>query len=205
MPITETRIFLIRHGEAEGMPPGAFLGQADLPLSAAGAARMKSVAETLSRMPIAKVYTSPLSRCLQSAAIVAGAFGLSPIPLDGLKEVALGEWEGLTFEEISARYPEEAARMALDRAKFVYPGGESIVQMAARAAKAWEEIVVRSEGRQVAVVGHGGVNRAILAAVLDMPLDSMFKLRQDFGCVNVVDLGNQYPMLRLLNASPGLM
>ncbi len=205
MPITETRIFLIRHGEAEGMPPGAFLGQADLPLSAAGAARMKSVAETLSRMPIASVYTSPLSRCLQSAAIVAGAFGLSPIAIDGLKEVALGEGEGLTFEQISARYPEEAARMSVARARFVYPGGESVAQMAARARKAWEEIVIRSEGRQVAVVGHGGVNRAILAAVLDMPLDSMFKLRQDFGCVNVVDLGNQYPMLRLLNASPGLL
>ncbi len=205
MAVTQTRIFLIRHGEAEGMPPGAFLGQADLPLSAAGAERMKGVAETLSRMPIAKVYTSPLSRCLQSAAIVAGSFGLSPIALDGLKEVALGVWEGLTFEDISARYPEQAAQMARDRAKFVYPGGESITQMAARAAKAWEEIVVRSEGAQVAVVGHGGVNRAILAAILDMPLDSMFKLRQDFGCVNVVDLGNQYPMLRLMNASPGLM
>ena len=205
MPITETRIFLIRHGEAEGMPPGAFLGQTDLPLSAAGAERMKAVAETLSRMPIAKVYTSSLSRCLQSAAIVAETFGLTPIPHDGLKEVALGEWEGLTFEEIAAKFPEEAGRMTRDRAKFVYPGGESIAQMAARAAKAWEEIVVRSEGRQVAVVGHGGVNRAILAAVLDMPLDSMFKLRQDFGCVNVIDLGNDFPMLRLLNASPGLM
>ncbi len=205
MPITETRIFLIRHGEAEGMPPGAFLGQTDLPLSAAGAAKMKAVADTLSRMPIAKVYTSPLSRCLQSAAIVAGSFDLTPIPLDGLKEVALGEWEGLTFEDISARYPEQAARMALDRARFVYPGGESIQQMAVRAAKAWGEIVIRSEGAQVAVVGHGGVNRAILAAILDMPLDSMFKLRQDFGCVNVVDFGNEYPMLRLLNASPGLM
>ncbi len=187
------------------MPPGAFLGQVDLPLSAAGAARMRSVAETLSRMPIATVYTSPLSRCVESAEIVGKAFGLSPIPLDGLKEVALGAWEGLTFEQISARFPDEAARMSRDRSKFVYPGGESVAQMAARAAKAWKEIVVRSEGRQVAVVGHGGVNRAILAAVLDMPLDSMFKLRQDFGCVNVVDLGNQYPMLRLLNASPGLL
>ena len=205
MPITETRIFLIRHGEAEGMPPGAFLGQTDLPLSSAGAEKMKAVAETLSRMPIAKVYTSPLARCLQSAAILAGSFDLAPIPLDGLKEVALGEWEGLTFEDISTRYPEQAARMAQDRAKFVYPGGESIRQMAARAAKAWQEIVIRSGGTQVAVVGHGGVNRAILAAILDMPLDSMFKLRQDFGCVNVVDFGNEYPMLRLLNASPGLM
>ncbi len=187
------------------MPPGAFLGQADLPLSPAGAERMKAVAETLSRMPISKVYTSPLSRCVRSAAIVGEAFGLTPIPHDGLKEVALGAWEGMTFDEIAAKYPEEAARMARDRAKFVYPGGESITQMASRAMKAWEEIVVRSEGRQVAVVGHGGVNRAILAAILDMPLDSMFKLRQDFGCVNVVDLGNQFPMLRLLNASPGLM
>lgn len=205
MPITETRIFLIRHGEAEGMPPGAFLGQTDLPLSAAGAETMKGVAETLSRMPIARVYTSPLLRCVRSAAIVGEAFGLSPIPHDGFKEVALGEWEGLTFEEISAKYPEEAARMGRDRAKFVYPGGESIARMAGRAAKAWEEIVVRSEGTQVAIVGHGGVNRAILATVLDMPLNSMFKLRQDFGCVNVVDFGNHFPMLRLLNASPGLL
>ena len=187
------------------MKPGAFLGQTDLPLSAAGAETIKGVAETLSRMPIAGVYTSPLLRCIQSAEIVGKAFGLSPDPREGLKEVSLGEWEGLTFEEIAARYPEEAARMSRDRSEFVYPRGESIARMAVRAAKAWEEIVVRSEGRQIVVVGHGGVNRAILAKVLDMPLNSMFKLRQDFGCVNVVDFGNDFPMLRLLNASPGLL
>lgn len=203
--MTETRVFLIRHGEADGLPPGAFLGQLDLPLSAAGVERMKGVAETLSRMPIGKVYASPLARCVQSAEIVGKPLGLSPILHDGLKEVALGEWEGLTFDAIASRYPEEAERMRREPIRIVYPGGESIERMAARAAKAWEEIVFRSEGQEIAVVGHGGVNRAILAGALDMPLTSMFKLHQDYGCVNVIEFANRFAMVRLLNASPGLL
>jgi len=203
--VTETRVFLIRHGEAEGLRPGAFLGQLDLPLSPAGVERMNTVTETLSRMRLAKVYASPLSRCVQSAEIVGQPFGLAPILHDGLKEVALGAWEGMTFEEIAEKFPEEASRMRREPIQVVYPGGESIERMAERAARAWEEIVVRSEGQQIAVIGHGGVNRAILARMLDMPLSSMFKIHQDHGCINVIEIANRFPMVRLFNASPGLL
>jgi alpha-ribazole phosphatase len=199
----ETRIFLIRHGGTEDLRPGAFIGQADLPLSAAGAARMEAVTALLDRAPVAKVYTSPLARCLQSARIVAEPFGISPIPHDGLREVSLGAWEGLTFPEIAERFPAEAERMRREPVAFVHPGGESIARMAERAMKAWEEIAVRSEGEQVAVVGHSGVNRAILARLLDMPLASLFKIRMDCGSVTIIDVANRFPMVRLLNAVPG--
>jgi alpha-ribazole phosphatase len=199
----ETRIFLIRHGVAEELRPGAFVGQIDPPLSAAGAAQMEAVAALLARAAVTKVYTSPLARCLQSARIVAGPLRLSPIPHDGLREVALGEWEGLTFPEIAERFPAEAERMRREPVAFVHPGGESIARMAERAMKAWEEITVRSEGERVAVVGHSGVNRAILVRLLDMPLTSLFKIHMDCGSVTIIDMANRFPMVRLLNAVPG--
>lgn len=201
--IVATRIFLIRHGVAEGLRPGAFIGQADPPLSAAGAAQMEAVAAFLARAPVTKVYTSPLARCLQSARIAAVPLRVSPIPHDGLREVALGEWEGLTFPEIAERFPAEAERMRREPVAFVHPGGESIARMAERAMKAWEEITVRSEGEHLAVVGHSGVNRAILARLLDMPLASLFKIRTDCGSVTIVDVANRFPVVRLLNAVPG--
>ncbi len=198
-----TRVFIVRHGAAGGVRPGAFIGQIDPPLSDEGAARMETVAISLARVPVKKVYSSPLARCLESARIVGRRLGLAPIVHEGLKEVSLGEWEGLTLTEIAERFPEEAGRMRRERVGFVHPGGESIEEMASRARKACEEIVVRSEGEDVAVVGHGGVNRAILAAAMDMPVSGMFRLHQDEGCVSVVEVAGGYPMIRLLNAPPG--
>jgi broad specificity phosphatase PhoE len=93
--------------------------------------------------------------------------------------------------------------MRREPAAFVHPGGESIARMAERTMEAWKEITVWSEGEQIAVVGHSGVNRAILARLLDMPLTSLFKIRMDCGSMTIIDMVNRFPMVRLLNAVPG--
>ncbi len=195
-----TVVYLVRHGAVVGAETRRFIGHLDVPLSPHGETQISAVARRLAPVALRAVYSSDLLRTRQSAAIVAAPHGLHAIPLSGLREFAMGRWEGLTAEEIRAGAPEAFAAWMADVGRFQFPGGENLDQVAARAWAAFEDIVAAHEGERVAVVAHGGSNRAILCRALGMSLGRLLALGQDYAGLSVLErpAGGQWS-LSLLN------
>ena len=195
-----TRMLLLRHGTPEGARTRRFIGHLDVPLAPEGEVEAAAAARRLAAEPLAAVYTSDLARTRRTAEIVAAPHRLQPIPLAELREFAMGEWEGLTAEEIRARDAAAFARWMASVGEFQFPGGESLPQVAARAWRAFTRIAADHEGGTVAIVAHGGSNRAILCLALGMPLARLLSLGQDYAALSIVerrDGGERWALLRL--------
>lgn len=199
--ITVTRMYLVRNGGALTEKPGQFVGQLDLPLSDAGEERIRKLLEVFKDEQVDKVYSSSLRRASRSAEIFSAFFGHETLFHEGLKEIDLGEFEGKTFDEITTSSPDLAREMSGNPVVFQYPGGESFLDLGERTFRAFWEIVTRSEGKNVVVFSHGGVNRTVLASLLGMPKEGIFKLEQDPAGVSLVEVMNQFPRIRFLNVT----
>ncbi len=152
------QLLLVRHGESVGNLSRRLQSHEDA-LTDRGRRQAGEVAALLTdRGDIRALYSSPLTRALETAQIIGSAIGLAPIPLDDLAEINVGEAAGSTFDEWAARDPEGAAQFQAAGPNFVWPGGESGLQLAARVAAAVDAIISahRLEGGSVVVVSHGG-------------------------------------------------
>ena len=178
-------IYLIRHGEIPQSAPRRFVGQTDLPLTDRGRAQMEAVAAFLQGRGVGRLFCSPLSRCMESAQIVGAALGLEPEAVPDLREICLGAWEGLTVEEVRERFPGRYEARGRNIAGFRPPGGESFADLQRRAWPAFETASASSSS--LAVVAHGGVNRVLLCRILGVPLENLFRMDQDYACINILN------------------
>ena len=152
------KVYLIRHGLPD-FPDGKgmCLGTTDIPMGPAG---LHQAAEMAKRLPpVTAVFSSPLTRAVQTAE----AIGMPVSILDGLRELHAGAWDGLTFEEIRARYPELYAARARDLT-LPLPGAEDHAEGLSRFSAAMEAAARTAPG-DFAVVAHGGIIARFLQEV----------------------------------------
>ncbi len=196
-------LYLVRHGETEGSEARRYKGSLDVPLSENGVEQMKRTAgfirSVLDGRPLSAVFCSDLIRAKKSAELIALPHGLAPTVLDALRERNFGEWEGLSFDEIRRKFPGAFEAWAGDPLTYSPVGGESTLEVRDRVVGALEEILARHDGGDIAVVAHGGVNRVALCHLMGVPLENIFRVEQDFACVNIIEFHNGFPVVRLLN------
>jgi len=185
--MTSTWIYLVRHGSVVGAETRRFIGHLDVPLSPSGEAEIERLAARLARVPLAAVYASDLLRSRLSAEIIARPHGLTSRIEPALREMAMGRWEGLTADEITAREPEAFKEWMARIGEFPFPEGESVPDLLARAWPAFERVVGAHAGERVAVVAHGGTNRAILCRALGLPLDRLLVFGQDYAALSLLE------------------
>lgn len=191
-------IYLLRHGEVVLAGTRRLIGHLDVPLSEHGERQCAAQARSLARVPLAAVFTSDLARSRRSGEIIAAPHGLDPTPVAALREMAMGRWDGLTTEEIEAREPDRFAQWMARLDEFPFPGGESVPDLAERAWPAFERIADAHEGAPVAVVAHGGTNRALLCRALGVPLRKILAFGQDYAALSVLERsGERWTLLRL--------
>jgi broad specificity phosphatase PhoE len=181
-----TIVYLLRHGEVVLAETQRFIGHLDVPLSDRGVAQAAAQAARLRAVPLAAVITSDLQRARRTGEILGVPHGLAPAVLPALREMAMGRWEGLTAEEISAREPEAFVEWMSRVGEFPFPDGESLGDLLGRAWPAFEAIAEEFAGRAVAVVAHGGTNRALLCQALGVPLDRLLAFGQDYAALSVL-------------------
>ena len=157
-----TTLILARHGETDWNRENRFRGHADPPLNDLGRRQSEELAATLEGGEIARVYTSPLRRAAETAEIVARRLGLDVESVEGLREIDVGAWSGLTREEVAARFPDEYA-LWLERAPDGFEGGETYDELAARVLPALRGLADRHPAETVLVVTHGGPSRVAQA------------------------------------------
>ena len=180
------KLYLLRHGEPALPQDGHIcLGALDLPLSRQGVRQAERLHDYF-RNRDALVCASDLQRSVDTAAILAGSRQLVRVCPD-FREMAMGEWEGLSFSEIRQQYPQLYAER--ERDPFLAPpGGETGQQALTRFSNALHRIIWAAS-RDVVVVAHRSVNLLYLASLAGSPAQA-FALPQPYGCINELEIGN---------------
>ena len=153
----KTKLLLIRHGETAWNAEHRIQGQLDIPLSPLGILQAARLAECLVIEPLDAVYSSGQSRAWLTAAPLAARLGLEVIAEPRLRERSFGIFEGLTLDEIAARYPAEFMKWRERDPGWRPEGGETGQQLIDRVMSAVTEIGTRHTSQTVALVSHGGV------------------------------------------------
>jgi broad specificity phosphatase PhoE len=186
--MSSTRVYIVRHGATQLTAENRFSGAVGVELSEEGRWQAAQLGERLRDEQLTAIYSSPLSRTMDTARIIAGSSGLVIQTRDGLAEISHGRWEGLTRAEVEERFGGEYAAWEADPFTFAPEGGESGVAVLARALPVIREIVTKHPGARVLVVSHKATIRLLLSSLLGFDARGYRdRLDQAPACVNVVD------------------
>jgi len=194
-----TRVWLVRHGQPAEEAHQRCYGSLDVGLSETGRAQMSQAAQYLETEPISAIYTSPRSRSRESAVLLAASRSRPVEVVLDFREIDFGDFEGLAYEEIAARYPDRYRQWMETPTQIRFPNGESFAEMRVRVLRAFDRIQRERDGQTVAIVSHGGVNRILIANALQMPDECIFRLAQDYAAINLLVMMEGVPSVQLVN------
>lgn len=191
-------IYLLRHGKTEYSKEKRYLGHTDCKLSEEGENEIGQVADIFikNNIIIESIFSSDLKRCKTTMNIIFSKREI--IFLKELREINMGDWDGLTFDEIKNKYPEDYKRRGEDIADFTPPSGESFRECQKRAVKVFDYIINNTKNN-VAICSHAGFNRALLCYLLKLELKEMFSIKQDYGGVNIITSDNSNIKVEFIN------
>ncbi len=182
-----TEVFLVRHGQTEWNAQLLFRGRKDIPLNERGRGEARAIAEALSERSIDAVYTSPLTRAVETARPIATVFELEVQTVQGLIDISYGAWEGLTHEEARKQYPDQYDQWEKTPDLVSFPRGETLDEVKERSFGTFRDIVHRNANKAIAIISHRVVNKVLLCAVLGLSNAHFWEIRQDTGCINIVE------------------
>lgn len=201
------RCYLVRHAQTTWNSENRLQGDSDLPLSPLGHEQAKRLAAFFAASHVQGIFTSPLQRSQQTAqAIAAGnGHGVRPVVAEGLAEMRLGAWEGLTPDEIEAHFQGLYQRWLKKPSSVRIPEAEPLSAFRARVRGTLEKILgAMGEGDYV-VVTHGGVIAAVLADLLHADYDEVLRrVRLDNAGVTALECGGGHPYVLWVNATDHL-
>ena len=168
-----TTVIFIRHGQSECNLERRFAGQIDAKLTDLGRRQAQSAAKALQAFPITRIYSSPLSRAMETAKPTAERLGLTIVPEPGILEIDAGEWEGLSFDEIAEKYPEEFDHLQNDRSLLQTPGGESMRNVFDRVTACLDRLVSENRGGCIALFSHALPLRSMMCFWKKIPFSEI--------------------------------
>ena len=190
------KLILVRHGETywndERRVQG---GDSDIELNDTGLEQARNLAAFLENEPVIAIHSSPLQRAMATAEVIASNHQL-PVEVDqGLRELKVGELEGMSVSNLSTTFSQFLMQWWQDGGTVKLPNGESLVELQQRAWKAVERLLERhktnpghNEGTTVVVVSHYFVTLAIILKALNLPLDYFTKFKVDLGGVSILEI-----------------
>lgn len=177
-----TQIYLARHGETEWNAIQRIQGFSNSSLNDLGHRQAKALAERLRRTEIKAIYSSDLSRAMETAAPIASLLNLTIQSMTELRERGYGDWEGMTLGEVAEKFPEEWHKYhKLREIDAPIPGGEVWEDVYLRVVKAVEAVIARHPDNDdtVLIVGHGGSLRVAVLHALAASLSMITHLKLD--------------------------
>jgi phosphoserine phosphatase len=194
-----TKILLTRHGHVEGIHPERFRGREPLELTERGRRQAVAVAERIAAAwRPAKIYTSPMARCVSTGAAIAKACGIATEVCNDLNDIDYGAWQFKTLADAKADNPSLFAAWFATPPLVRFPDGESLQDVAARSANALRFVLDRHGDDTIVLVGHDSVNRVLLLQCLDQSLSHYRRVAQDPCCLNEINIeGGNICIVRL--------
>lgn len=194
------KLFLIRHGQTSWNVEGRYQGDQDIELNSTGIMQAGLAAKYLSRVAFSNIYSSPLSRTMETARIINRRRGLEIKVMQDLKEMDFGKWEGMKFEEINSTYNIDYQKWLEDPYHNRPTGGEDFQELTDRTTAAIDRIVAEnSDGSSVAVSTHGGVILSLLVHWLQIPLDRWKSIIQRQAAINIAVIDKGFPYISAIN------
>jgi broad specificity phosphatase PhoE len=193
------KVMLVRHGETEWNREEVFRGRIDVELNRNGREQAKALAEATRTFHIDAVYSSPLSRSLETARTVAEAHHLDVKIVHGFVDFHYGDWQGLRHQEVKERFPDLYLRWHGSPHLAQIPGGESLNDVRQRSLGELKKIVAEHEGQTVMIISHRVVNKVLLCAIMGLDNAHFWRIRQDNCCLNIFECSEDEYTICLLN------
>ena len=200
------RCYLVRHAQTVWNSENRLQGHSDQPLSLFGRQQARRVGALFASCHLNGIYTSHLTRSRQTAeAIAAGnGHGVAPVTEQELAEMHLGAWEGLTPEEIDAKFHGAYQQWRTQPSSVAIPEAESPVIFRQRVRRIFQRLMSQFDEGEYVVVSHGGVIAAVLADLWGAEYDALLRrLRLDNAGVTALELG-AHPHVLWVNATTHL-
>ena len=177
------KLFLIRHTSLQ-VPSGICYGQSNIDVASSFMNEALVTQQKLIGSPFDAIYASPLQRCLK----LANSLNLGePMTDNRLMELNFGDWEMSAWDDIPRDFFDVWAHNYADLAP---PNGETFSQLQQRGIHFLEEVLTQYPTGNIAVITHGGMIRALLAHVLNMPLKGLFRFTIDYGSITQLEFGD---------------
>ena len=176
-------LVFIRHGETE--MAGRFCGHCNPDLNLAGELQAARAAEEVAQLGIQRIYSSDLLRASRTAAAIGRRIGVDVEFQDNLREISFGLWEGLSWQEIENRYPNESADWLREFPLQSAPAGEQYAAFTARVEAAVAPLLLATQTLNTAVVSHRGVMRYALTKFFGFAEDEAWTKTATYGAVVV--------------------
>jgi alpha-ribazole phosphatase/probable phosphoglycerate mutase len=194
-----TRFFIVRHGETTWNAGGRIQGHLDIELTETGLQQARLAAERLKREKIDAVYSSDLKRASVTGEAIAEHHGLAVTTTPLLREAFLGDWQGLTLQEVAEKYPDEYALYCQDSIANRPPGAERLEEVIARCRRFLAQMLEAHPHGAIAVACHGGSVRGLVAAALGMGPELYRRIRADNGSLTILELSHTRTLIITLN------
>ena len=182
------RLLLARHGQSVWNQVRRFQGGMDVALSDVGRAQARALGQALRRYRPVAAYVSPLARARETAEIALTGATVPLVPLEALRELSLGTWEGCTVDDIRQQAGDPYGAWVRAPLDCPPPGAEPLPDVSARVLKAIDHIAAaHPDGDDVLVVAHGGVISVYACHVLGCSFNTLWRLRIDNGSLTIVE------------------
>lgn len=192
-----TRVIIVRHGQSSYNTEKRIQGRSDAStLTEKGREDSRRVGEALSRLSFAAVYTSPLQRAKQTAEVIL-EMATSPTlsTSDNLMEIDLPLWEGMLLAEVRNKFPEEYRLWQQQPQQLLMVVSEQVgtrehfpvLSLYEQARTFWQEILPRHQGETILIVGHNGINRALISTALGISPSRYHSLQQSNCGISVLN------------------
>jgi probable phosphoglycerate mutase len=194
-------LYLLRHGAIDWPEAECFIGQTDAPLSAQGRLQARCWRKELRKLELTAVWSSDLRRAAETAEIIFAGRNAAFQTCRQLREIQLGEWDGLPRARLRENQPGLWFARGKDIAGFRPPGGESFRDLQQRVVPLVMGIAVQTPG-SACIVTHAGVIRVLICHFLQMPLSNLFRIRLDYAGLSIVAYSSKRVEVCVLNRRP---
>jgi broad specificity phosphatase PhoE len=193
------KLFTVRHGETEFARERRFAGSRDVPLTPRGQQQCEAVGRALAGAFVGTVYSSPLARARDSATLIAAPHKLPVRVEPAFREMAFGDWEGLTRAEVAVRFPRQAEAWAATPHLVQPPGGESLSEVAARVAAGLAALADEHGGQTIVLVSHAIVTRLIVLAALGLGPERLWSVDASPGGITEIEYVEGWTTVHRMN------
>ncbi len=193
------KLLLTRHGETDFNLALRYQGQSDIPLNQTGMRQAEQIAKRLSREKIDALYSSDLSRAVDTARTIAEPHQIEIVKDSRWRELSFGAWEGLSYEEMNAGWRDLVTSWYADPVRTSTPSGETLTQLAARVNSALDELKRKHKDETVLLVAHSGTIQTLLCLALGVDLKRCRQFRVSQASLTSVGFYEDNAILNLFN------
>jgi len=199
MTHSKTMIYIVRHGETDWNLEEKMQGHTDIPLNAKGISQAQDIARDLQKIPLDIIYSSPLSRALETATIINTYHKAKIITDNALRERRFGELEGKTYKEINAYHPALLFHESWNFPHYRPPDGESVNDIKIRVSAFAQKMLKENQGKSFLIVAHGVTLRILIGSFIGIPPDQLTGVRIKNAALTIIEISKGIPTLHVIN------